>query len=131
MKFFAAYVATMLFFFLVDLVWLGVVAREFYRSGIGHLMGDSFNIPGAIAFYLVYIAGIMFFAVNPAVEKGDWTHALMMGAAFGFFCYATYDLTNLATLRDWPLSLALVDMAWGTALTAMAATVGYAVASRF
>ncbi len=130
MKLLIPYLATVVFFFAVDLVWLGVIAKDFYRSGIGHLMGDGFNIPAAIVFYLVYIAGVFFFAVNPAVESGDWQRAAFLGVAFGFFAYATYDLTNLATLRDWPLGLALADMAWGSLLTGAAAVVGYSVATR-
>jgi uncharacterized membrane protein len=131
MKFVVAYAAAAAFFFLVDLLWLGLVAKDFYRASIGHLMGDGFNIPGAIAFYLIYTVGVFIFAVNPALEAGDWQKAALMGALFGFFAYATYDLTNLATLKDWPLSLTLADMAWGTVLSGAVATVGYAVASRF
>ena len=131
MKFVVAYAAAAAFFFLVDLLWLGLVAKDFYRASIGHLMGDSFNIPAAIVFYLVYTAGVFIFAVNPALEAGDWHKAALLGAAFGFFAYATYDLTNLATLKDWPLGITLADMAWGTVLTGAVATVGYAVASRF
>ena len=127
----ATYLATLVFFLAVDMVWLGFVAKDFYRSGIGHLMGDGFNIPAAFAFYFIYIIGIMMFAINPAVDAGDWQRAAILGAAFGFFCYATYDLTNLATLRDWPVSLAIADTAWGAALTGAAAVVGYSVASRF
>lgn len=128
MKFFVAYAAAAAFFFVVDLIWLGFVAKDFYRSSIGHLMGDGFNIPAVIAFYIIYTAGLFFFAVNPALEAGDWQKAAMLGAAFGFFAYATYDLTNLATLRNWPLWLALLDMAWGTGVSAVAATAGRVVA---
>ena len=131
MKYPAACLAAMIFFFLVDLVWLGFVAKDFYRSSIGHLMADGFNIPAAVVFYVLYTAGLFFFAVNPAIEAGDWQKAAMLGAAFGFFAYATYDLTNMATLKDWPLGITLADMAWGTFLSGMVATVGYAVASRF
>lgn len=130
MKLIVPYLATMLFFFAVDLVWLGVVAKDFYRSGIGHLMGDGFNVGGIIAFYLVYIAGIFFFAVNPALATGDWQRAALLGLAFGFFAYATYDLTNLATLRDWPIGVTIVDIAWGAVLTSAASVVGYSVATR-
>lgn len=127
----ATYIATLVFFLAVDMIWLGYVAKDFYRSGIGHLMGDGFNIPAAVAFYLIYIIGIMIFAINPAAEAGDWQRAAILGTLFGFFCYATYDLTNLATLRDWPVSLAIADTAWGAVLTGAAAVVGYSVASRF
>lgn len=130
MKLLVPYFATMVFFFAVDLVWLGVIAKDFYRNGIGHLMGDGFNVAGVIAFYIVYIAGVFFFAINPALETGDWQRAAFLGAAFGFFAYATYDLTNLATLRDWPVGLAIADMAWGSALTSAASVVGFWVASK-
>ena len=127
----AAYLATLTFFVVIDFIWLGFVAREFYRSSIGHLMGDGFNIPAAIIFYLVYVAGIVHFAVNPALDANNLAKAAMLGLAFGFFAYATYDLTNLATLRDWPIGITLADIAWGSILTGAAAAFGFTVASRF
>jgi uncharacterized membrane protein len=117
-------------FFLIDLVWLGVVARDFYRSQIGSLMADPIVWPAAILFYLLSIAGIIFFAVVPAIDEGSWTKALLLGAAFGFFTYMTYDLTNLATLQGWPVTLAVVDIAWGTVLSATVATVSYLIGTR-
>jgi uncharacterized membrane protein len=131
MKLAITYIAMLAVFLIVDLTWLGLIAKDFYRSSIGHLMGDGFNIPAAIVFYLIYIAGIIMFAVNPAVESGDWKRAAFLGAAFGFFCYATYDLTNMATLKDWPLGITIADIAWGTVLTAIVASAGYAAATRF
>lgn len=127
MKAVLTYLATLAIFLVVDLIWLGVVAKDYYRSSIGHLMGDGFNIPAAVAFYLIYIMGVMMFAVLPAAQSGEWTRAAVLGAAFGFFAYATYDLTNLATLKNWPLGLALADMAWGSFVTSVAAATGYAV----
>lgn len=124
------YLAALAVFAVIDLIWLGFLAKDFYRAGIGHLMADGFNIPAATAFYLIYVAGILVFAVFPAVAAGDWTKAATLGAMFGFFAYATYDLTNLATLKDWPLGLALADMAWGTVLTAIVSIAAYAVAVR-
>ena len=108
------YLATVPVFFVIDLVWLGVIARDFYRDQLGPLMADQIVWPVAILFYLLFIAGLIFFAVVPAIEARSWTRALVLGAAFGFFAYATYDLTNLATLRDWPPLLTVVDIAWGT-----------------
>lgn len=131
MKLLIPYAAALVFFLAVDLLWLGVIMRDFYRAGIGHLMGDAFNIPAALIFYALYVVGIMIFAVMPALEAGAWQRAAVMGLLFGFFAYATYDLTNLATLRDWPLSLSLADMAWGSVLTAATAVVGYTVATRY
>lgn len=122
-----AYLATAIVFFAIDFVWLGTVATKFYRDGIGHLMADDVNFAAAGGFYLIYVSGIVFFAVAPALAGGGWKVALLYGALFGFFCYATYDFTNLATLRDWPLYVSLVDLAWGTFLTGTAAIGGYAL----
>jgi uncharacterized membrane protein len=119
------YALTVPVFFAIDLVWLGVIARNFYRSGIGHLMADSPNWGIAIFFYLLYIVGILIFATRPALNSQSWTDALMYGALFGFFAYMTYDLTNLSTLRDWPVSIALVDMVWGAVLTGTVAVASY------
>ena len=117
-------------FLVLDLVWLGLVADKFYHRQLGDLMASSFNVPAAIAFYLVYLVGVMIFAIAPAIEQASLTRAIVVGAMFGFFCYATFDLTNLAVLRDYPLKMALVDIAWGTFLTGSAAACGY-LASRF
>lgn len=124
------YLATVPVFFLIDLVWLGVVARDFYRSQIGSLMADPIVWWAAILFYLLFIAGIIFFVVLPALDAGSWTKALVLGAAFGFFAYMTYDLTNLATLRGWPITLVVVDIAWGTVLAASVATASYFIGTR-
>lgn len=104
-------------FFLIDMVWLGVVASSFYKARLGHLMGDI-NWIAAVSFYLIFLVGLTYFAIYPAATKSSIQTALLLGALFGFFTYATYDLTNLATLRDWSLSVSLVDMAWGTVLGA-------------
>lgn len=117
-------------FFVIDMVWLGLVARNFYQGQIGHLLGPV-NWPAAIIFYLIFLVGVLLFAIMPALKTGDWTQALLWGALFGFFTYATYDLTNLATLKDWPLTVVVVDMIWGTVLSASVATVTYLIASRF
>lgn len=119
-----AYLATLLFFAVVDTLWLGVVARDYYRDAIGDLLARDFNLWAVFAFYLVYCIGILIFAVLPALRADSLLTALLYGALLGFFCYATYDLTNMATLRDWPIGMSFVDMAWGSALTATAAVVG-------
>lgn len=113
-------------FFIIDMIWLGLVARGFYQSQIGHLLGPV-NWPAAIIFYLVFLVGLTFFATYPAAAKASVLTALGLGAAFGFFTYATYDLTNLATLKDWPLKLVVVDILWGTFLGASVAAVSVAV----
>jgi uncharacterized membrane protein len=120
------YLISVPIFFIIDMLWLGVIASDFYRTRLAHLMGDI-NWPAAIIFYLVFLVGLVIFAIYPAVEKGQWQYALVYGALFGFFTYATYDLTNLATLRDWPLSVAVVDMVWGTILGMSVAAVTYFV----
>jgi uncharacterized membrane protein len=129
-RFALLYVVTLPIFLLIDLVWLGVVARDFYRNQIGSLMADPIVWWAAILFYLLSIAGIIFFAVVPAIDDGSWTKALMLGAAFGFFTYMTYDLTNLATLQGWSVTLAVVDVAWGTVLSGTVATASYFVGTR-
>jgi len=115
-------------FFAIDMVWLGVVAKEFYREQIGALLKPDVNWTAAISFYLIFIAGLVVFVIEPAVEKGSWTHGLLFGALFGFVCYATYDLTNLAVARDWPLLVTMVDLAWGAVLAASVSIVTYFIA---
>jgi len=116
----------------IDMVWLGLIARQLYRSGIGHLMAESPNLVAAGVFYLLYPIGLMVFAVLPNtfpialwVEANSaWAHAGVAGALFGFIAYATYDLSNLATLKNWPLHLTLIDIAWGTFASALATLAG-------
>ncbi len=117
-------------FFAIDMVWLGLVATNFYRGQIGSLMKTDINWTAAIVFYLLFIVGLVFFVITPAVEKGSWTYALLVGAFFGFITYATYDLTNLATLKDWPLLVTIVDLVWGAVLAASVSTVTYFIAHK-
>jgi uncharacterized membrane protein len=117
-------------FFIIDMVWLVLVARGFYKSQMGELLRTDINWVAAIIFYLLFVAGLILFVIQPAIVVGDWTHALVWGALFGFMTYATYDLTNLATLNGWNVTLALVDMAWGTVLSASVATVTCFIAMR-
>ena len=124
-----AYLATGLSFAAIDAAWLSRMGPTFYKSQLGEMMLARPRFDAAIAFYLIYIAGIVFFAVAPAFGHGGtgWKTALTYGAVLGFFAYATYDLTNRATLATWPWKLTLIDMAWGTFLTGAAATIGYLV----
>jgi uncharacterized membrane protein len=108
------YLLTLLVFFLIDMVWLGLVAKDFYRRHLGGMLSAKVNWPAAILFYLLYIAGLLFFVVEPA--QGSALQALWKGAFFGLIAYATYDLSNLATLTNWPLLVTLVDLVWGTVL---------------
>ena len=113
------YVVAVVLFTAIDLIWLGFVAKAFYRSELGNLMTDNFNLGAAVLFYFVYAAGLILFVVSPTLHSGTWRDALLLGAAFGFVAYATYDLSNLATLKGWPLKLTIVDLVWGTSLTAV------------
>jgi uncharacterized membrane protein len=117
-------------FFAIDMVWLGLIAKNFYRNQIGLLMKSEFNWSAAIAFYLLFVVGLVIFVITPAMEKSSWMHALVFGALFGFITYATYDLSNLATLKDWPLLVTIVDLAWGAALAASVSTATYFIARK-
>jgi uncharacterized membrane protein len=108
------------------MLWLGLIAKAMYQQAIGHLMAAQPKLLPASAFYVLYAAGLMIFAVMPHAGDAGWSKAVLTGALFGFFAYATYDLSNLATLRNWPVDLTLVDMAWGTLLSAAAAAAGKA-----
>jgi uncharacterized membrane protein len=119
-----AYACTLIVFFGLDLLWLGVVARGFYTSQLGSLMRENINFVAAGGFYLAYVAGIVFFAVYPAITGDSWQRAAINGVFLGLIAYGTYDMTNLATLKDWPLSVSLVDLAWGGVITGVSATLG-------
>jgi uncharacterized membrane protein len=117
-------------FFAIDMVWLGLAAKNFYRNQIGFLMTPNINWLAAIIFYLLFIVGLVLFVITPAIDKNSWTHALLFGALFGLITYATYDLTNLATLKDWPLLVTIVDLAWGAVLAASVSTATYFIAAK-
>lgn len=117
----AGYLAAVLVMVALDALWLGVIAKTFYQHGIGHLMAEQPRLLAAVGFYVIYAAGLLVFAVLPQAQDPGWGRAALMGALFGFVAYATYDLSNLATLRGWPVGLALVDMAWGALLSAASA----------
>ncbi len=117
-------------FLAIDMVWLGLVAKNFYRSQIGTLMKPDVNWAAAIIFYLIFIVGLVIFVISPAMEKDSWMNAMIFGALFGLVCYATYDLTNLAVAKDWPLLVTIVDLAWGAVLAASVSVVTYFIASK-
>lgn len=123
----AAYTGTLLVMVVLDLLWLGIIAKPMYQQGIGHLMADKLSLPVAALFYAVFAVGLVVFAVAPAGIAPGWGRTAGMAALFGFFAYATYDLTNLATLRQWPVGLSLMDVAWGTCVSAAAAVGGKAL----
>lgn len=126
-----AYVGSALAMALLDALWLSQVGPKVYRPALAGILTEGFRLGPAIVFYALYVVGIVIFAVRPALGSGRWTEAVLMGALFGFFCYATYDLTNMATLKVWPMHVTLIDIAWGAVLTGTAALVGYAAANRF
>lgn len=105
------------YFLIFDMLWLLVISKGFYQKHLGELMGQA-NLVPAVIFYLIYVVGIVFFVVNPALLKDSAVYAALVGAFLGFLCYATYDLTNLATLKDWPVIVTVVDLVWGTSVTA-------------
>jgi uncharacterized membrane protein len=121
MKLVYLYLLTLPVFFGIDMLWIGVVAKGFYRKNLGHLLRPDINWTAALIFYLLYIVGILIFATLPALEKKSLHQAVVLGALFGFFAYATYDLSNLATLKDWPVNIVFVDVLWGMVLTASVA----------
>jgi uncharacterized membrane protein len=124
-KYITAYLATGLSFAVIDAVWLRTMYTRLYQPEIGDVLMKGLRWGPAVAFYLLYIMGMMVFAVGPALKTGQWQTALMQGALLGFFCYATYDLTNYATLKIWSLKVTILDMIWGSFLTGSAALAGY------
>ena len=117
-------------FFAIDMVWLVLIAKKFYREQIGFLMKPDINWIAAIVFYLLFIAGLVIFVISPAIQKHSWTHAILFGALFGLISYATYDLTNLATIKGWPVLVTLVDLAWGMVLSASVSLLTYLIYTR-
>jgi len=113
---FVMYLITLAVFFLIDMVWLVVVAKGFYRRHLGPMLSPNVNWAAAILFYLLFIVGLLVFAIRPALVGGEPLKALFLGALLGLISYATYDLTNLATLKDWPLVVTIVDLVWGSVL---------------
>jgi uncharacterized membrane protein len=129
MRWAATYLACLVAFFGIDFIWLSAMVGRVYRPTMGDIALANVNFPPAVAFYGLYPIGLLIFAVMPAVKAESLAAAVVYGALFGFFTYATYDLTNQATLRNWTVQLSLIDMGWGTVLAACAAVVGYLVAN--
>ena len=114
-------------FLAVDGLWLGLVAKNFYSKHLGYLLAKNPNFVAAGVFYLIYIFSLVVIVISPGLQKGSMSHTVLMGALFGFCCYATYDLTNMATIKDWPLIVTLVDLVWGTVLSASITAITYLV----
>jgi uncharacterized membrane protein len=126
-----AYVATGVAFAVIDSVWLINMAPRLYKPEIGALLADNFRLGPAVVFYALYIAGMLWFAVLPALQDGGWSKALVAGAVLGAMCYMTYDLTNQATMKIWSLKVTVLDIIWGTVLTGLSAAAGTAITQRF
>ena len=124
-KIIISYLLTSVVFFAVDMLWLGFIAKDLYRKYLGSFLSSQVNWTAAIVFYLLFIVGISIFAIYPSVQKDSIFSAVLLGALFGMFTYATYDLTNLATLKDWPIQIVFIDIAWGAFLTAVVSAAGF------
>jgi uncharacterized membrane protein len=112
----------------IDAVWLLFIAKSFYAKQLGYLMAKNPNLLAALIFYLIFIAGLVFFVITPSLDKKMWTQALLAGAFFGLVTYATYDLTNLATIKDWPLVITIIDLIWGMTVSALVSVITYFIA---
>jgi uncharacterized membrane protein len=131
MKYLLIYAVATVIFFGMDMVWLGLVAKNFYRQKLGFIFTGDVNWPAAVIFYLLYIGGILYFAVFPGLKDGNWVIAIFNGALFGLMCYATYDLTNMATIKQWPVVVVIVDSIWGIVLTGTVSALTYLVAAKW
>jgi uncharacterized membrane protein len=129
MKYIYLYLLTFAVFLAIDFVWLTWIAKNLYAEKIGHLLAENPNLIAALVFYLLFVGAALLFAVLPGYEAQSVTKTLLLGAALGMITYATYDLTNLATLKDWPLSVTIIDIIWGTSLCAVTSVAGYYIAN--
>ena len=129
-KNFAIYLSFLITLIAIDLVWLLGIAKNLYRNEMGDLMASEPKLLAGLAFYLIYALGVCIFVIVPALSKQSWIYALQYGALFGLFCYMTYDLTNLAVVRNFPTQLAFIDIAWGSFVTALCASFAYWVGNR-
>lgn len=119
------YVVALVIFLIIDMLWLTVVAKDLYSKYLGYLMAPNVNFAAAAIFYLIFIVGLLFFVIDPALRMESLQYALFAGLFFGFVTYATYDLTNLATVKDWPITITIIDLIWGSALGAMTSVFSY------
>lgn len=127
MMFLKLYGIAFVVFLAIDAVWLGLVAPKFYKAQIGHLMAEKPNFLAALIFYVLFIVGLVYFVLLPGVQEENFQKVLLSGVLYGFMTYATYDLTNLATLKDWPLLVTGIDLLWGSVLSLSVSVVSYGV----
>lgn len=125
------YLITLPVFLAIDAMWLSTMSKLFYQKHLGFLMTKSPNYLAAFIFYLIFAFGIVYFVVMPSLNNQSWLQAVLTGALFGLICYATYDLTNLATIKDWPLSVTIVDLIWGTTVTTVVSLIVYFIGIKF
>lgn len=119
------YGITLAVFLAIDMIWLLFVAKNFYAKHLGYLMAEQANLAAAFVFYALFVVGLLFFVINPALAKESWQYALFAGMFFGLISYATYDLTNLATVKDWPVLITVIDLIWGTFVSGVTAWASY------
>lgn len=132
LKLITTYFIALSVFFAIDMVWLGIISKNYYKQKLGFILSPEPNWAAGIIFYLIYIGGIMFFAINPGLKEMCWQTALINAAVFGAMCYATYDLTNMATIAKWPVEIVIIDIIWGMVLTSSVSVITYfAVAKIF
>ncbi|MCC3144161.1 DUF2177 family protein [Halanaerobium sp. Z-7514] len=131
MLYIKSYLIALVIFFGIDIIWLGTIAQDLYQKHLGFLLKENFNMTAAFIFYLFFIAGLVFFVINRAVVLSSWQYALFAGMFFGFITYATYDMTNLATIKDWPLIITVIDIVWGSILCGATSLFTYLVISHF
>jgi uncharacterized membrane protein len=115
----------------IDLIWLGVVAKKLYNKYLGYIMTKNINWIAAVIFYIIFVIGLLIFVIQPAIAKESVQHIILYGMAYGFITYATYDLTNLATLKDWPIEITIIDLIWGTTLSTLTSYFSYLIINRF
>ena len=128
---FLKFLVVLVVFFAIDIIWLGFVAKNIYQQYLGFIMAPSVNWVAAITFYILFIIGLMYFVLLPALDNNSLMQAILVGAFFGFITYATYDLTNLATLKDWPITITIIDLIWGTVLSASVSGVSFWIITTF
>lgn len=131
MKWLVYFVITFIVFMGIDLVWLGFVAKNIYSRYLGYLMAPKVNWLAALVFYVIFIFGVLYFVIAPSLVDRDFTQLVIRAMLFGFITYATYDLTNLATVRDWPITITIIDLIWGTTLSTSVSVISYLIITNF
>lgn len=125
------YLIALVVFLAIDMVWLTVIAKSLYAQHLGYLMAPKAKLLAALIFYLLFVLGLQYFVLNPALASGSWTTALLSGMFFGLVTYATYDLTNLATIRDWPILITVIDLVWGSVVSGLTSVLSFLIIRRF